>query len=102
MLNLQAINEQIAKGDPKLRDVYLKLKAEAEGKLIQQGVKDVIQEAGMLPQEEGESKVQVTQDEEGFAKIAELAKGAQYTCSKCQKICANGTGLSAHERKCKA
>ena len=90
MLNLDQINEQLAKGDPKLKDVYLKLKEKAEGKKVANPIEPVKLEAAPEPQP-------VVVEEEARAEETTV-----YTCSKCQKICANGTGLSAHERKCKA
>ena len=73
MLNLEQINAQIAKGDPKLKDVYLKLKKQAES---------VVDDPPEL--------------------IVTTASIETFPCSKCSKLCASNAGLKAHERKCKA
>ena len=96
MLNLQAIEAQLAKGDPKLKDVYLKLKAEAEGASAQESV-SVESGDGLRRVQEPEFPQYTTPD-----MVDNTVKRENFSCSKCQKICANGTGLSAHERKCKA
>lgn len=91
MLNLQAIEEQLAKGDPALRDTYLKLKARLtqevpSGEAVFVRANPIINLDNTVSMEAAEP----------------LEEETVFICSKCQKICASNAGLKAHERKCKA
>ncbi len=72
MDKIQALKEAIAKNDPILTPVYQKLLAKLEG-------------------------------EKDITPIKEISEpiNASFACSKCGRVCASGTGRSAHERKCK-
>lgn len=83
MLNLQAIEEQLAKGDPALKDVYLKLKARLTPS----------ETPKQLPVEEA------VMENVGVQEDGSLVK-SEFICSKCSKVCASNAGRAAHERKC--
>lgn len=90
MLNLQAIEEQLAKGDPKLQATYQKLKERLtkpqmpSGEVVFVKANPVINPDNTVSMEAADP----------------LEETTVFICSKCQKTCASNAGLKAHERKC--
>lgn len=92
MLNLQAIEEQLAKGDPALRDTYLKLKARLTQEVPSGEV--VLVKAPLASNSDfAQYTTPDMVDDTDF-------KRENFSCSQCSKVCASNAGLKAHERKC--
>lgn len=107
MLNLQEIEAQLAKGDPKLKATYLKLKerlTKVSPNVTATSLADLT--APMTQEERDEHDREAVNDvidilaDEIGEEAVEQAKGL--TCPNCEKTCASLAGLKAHQRKCKA